>query len=735
MHIFNVRYTMKIEFNNERHIFSLKTESLAYYFSITEKGILKHLYFGSYIEDIDEILVSDLGFEWSKTYLDKNELIEKEYSNNFYYDKSFVELGTHGLSDPRPSSFIIDVNGNNKVDFRYISHRIYKGKPILKELPHFKANEKESLTLEITLKDIVKNIYLELSYTLVDGIDCILRNTKIINKEKECKIEKAMSLTLDLPTSKFNLMSFPGDWSNERNINNEKISFGMKRISSKFGRSGHEQNPFLILEKSEDLIGFSSEYIGISFVYSGNFVEEINVDKYATTRINIGINDEDFSYSLEVNEEFELPEAILVYSSSLNGLTQNFHNIIRSHLIDKTHRELQNKILLNSWEACYMDFDTEKVKKYINEAKKLNVGLFVLDDGWFGKRNNDTCSLGDWYINESKVNLDEIIKECHKNDIKFGIWYEPEMINPDSDLFRNHKDFIVGDINNYELALSRHQLVLDFSNPNVVDYIFKSMCSLLDKYKVDYIKWDHNRSIFDAYSSYLGYEKSGKFFHDNIKGVYSLLSKLKNRYPHILFEGCASGGGRFDLGMLYYTPQIWTSDETDPVQRMFIQYSTSLIYPLITMGSHISKNPITSYLTKGNVALFGTFGYEFDPLKINEEERKEVIISSENFEKYHNLIVDGDLYHLYSPFATNFMCMEVVSKDKKEAIVLFTNLIKERNVYRTLKLQGLDDNKLYRNNYNNMVLKGYLYKNIGINLTRWFDEFTSLLIYLVEVNE
>ena len=277
---------------------------------------------------------------------------------------------------------------------------------------------------------------MELSYTLVDGIDCILRNTKIINKEKECKIEKAMSLTLDLPTSKFNLMSFPGDWSNERNINNEKISFGMKRISSNFGRSGHEQNPFLILEKSEDLIGFSSEYIGISFVYSGNFVEEINVDKYATTRINIGINDEDFSYSLEENEEFELPEAILVYSSSLNGLTQNFHNIIRSHLIDKTHRELQNKILLNSWEACYMDFDTEKVKKYINEAKKLNVGLFVLDDGWFGKRNNDTCSLGDWYINESKVNLDEIIKECHKNDIKFGIWYEPEMINPDSEIIR-----------------------------------------------------------------------------------------------------------------------------------------------------------------------------------------------------------------------------------------------------------------------------------------------------------
>ena len=309
------------------------------------------------------------------------------------------------------------------------------------------------------------------------------------------------------------------------------------------------------------------------------------------------------------------------------------------------------------------------------------------------------------------------------------------MINPDSELFRNHKDFIVGDINNYELALSRHQLVLDFSNPNVVDYIYKSMCSLLDKYKVDYIKWDHNRSIFDAYSSYLGYEKSGKFFHDNIKGVYSLLSKLKNRYPNILFEGCASGGGRFDLGMLYYTPQIWTSDETDPVQRMFLQYSTSLIYPLITMGSHISKNPITNYLTKGNVALFGTFGYEFDPLKIKEEERKEVIISSENFEKYHNLIVDGDLYHLYSPFTTNFMCMEVVSKDKKEAIVLFTNLIKERNVYRTLKLQGLDDNKLYRNNYNNMVLKGYLYKNIGINLTRWFDEFTSLLIYLVEVNE
>ncbi len=726
---------MKIEFSKEKHIFSITTENLAYYFSITNKGILKHLYFGEYIESIDDELISDIGFDWAKTYFDKNELKEKEYDDNFYHDRSFLEIGTHGLKDNRPSSFEIEVNGNNKVDFRYVNHRIYKGKPMLNGLPHFKGDEKDSLTLEITLKDVVKNIYLELSYTVIEGIDCVLRNSKIINKEKECKVERAMSLTLDLPSDQYNLISFPGDWSNERNINKDKISFGMKRISSKFGRSGHEQNPFMILEKSEDLIGFLPSYIGISFVYSGNFVEEVSVDKNKTTRVNIGINDEDFSFTLKENEEFVLPEALLVYSSSFDGLTQNIHDLIRDHLIDRNHLDTQDKILLNSWEACYMDFDTEKVIKYINEAKKLNVGLFVLDDGWFGTRNNDLCSLGDWYINEGKINLRKVVDECHKNNMKFGIWYEPEMINPDSDLFRKHPEFIVGDISKYDLGLSRHQLVLDFSNPVVVDNIFNQMCSLLDKYDVDYIKWDHNRCLYDAYSSYLGYENIGKFFHENIKGVYSLLARLKERYPNILFEGCASGGGRFDLGMLYYTPQIWTSDETDPVQRMFIQYSTSLIYPLCTMGSHISKNPITNYLTKGNVALFGTFGYEFDPLKINEEERKEVIISSENYLKHHKLIKNGDLYHLYSPFDTNFMCMEVVSKDKKEAIVLFTNLIKVRNTYRMLKLKGLDDNKLYRNSYNNKVLKGYLYKNVGINLTRWFDEFSSLLIYLEEVND
>lgn len=727
---------MKIKFDTKNRIFSLKTENLAYYFSITEEGFLKHLYFGELVDTIDDELISDLGFEWSKTYFDRNELIEKEYKNNFYYDRSFVEVSTHGLGDTKPSSFDIDVNGNNKVDFRYENHRIYNGKPNLVDLPSFIGDENNSKTLEITLKDVFKNIYLILSYSLIEGYDVIFRNSKIVNKADNCKIKKAMSLTLDLPTNEYNLISFPGEWSNERKINKEKISYGEKRISSKFGRSSHEANPFIILEKYAGSAGFFENYIGISLVYSGNFVAEINVDKYKTTRVNFGINDEDFSYEISKNDEFILPEAILSFAKNLDKLTQTFHDIIRDHLIDQNHKDIQNRILLNSWEACYMDFDTNKVKKYIDEAKKINVGLFVLDDGWFGERNDDSSSLGDWNINEKKINLKDVIDKCHANDMKFGIWYEPEMINPKSNFFKEHPEFIVGDLKNYDLALSRHQLVLDFSNPIVVDYIFNEMCKLLDYYEIDYIKWDHNRSILDSYSPTLGYENNGKFFHENIKGVYRLLKRLKERYPHILFEGCASGGGRFDLGMLYFTPQIWCSDETDPVQRMFIQYSTSLIYPLCSIGSHISKNPVTNYKTKANIALFGTYGYEFDPLKITSEEKKEVLECAINFEKYHKLIQEGDLYHIYSPFDSNYMCMEVVKKDKTEAIVVFSNLIKESNSYRMLRLKGIDENKKYKNSLNNKIYPGYLYTKVGINLSRyWLNEFTSFLIYLEEVND
>ena len=724
---------MEIIYNEKKRIFSLNTENLSYYLSITKENFLKHLYFGKFIPDIDDELVSDCGFDWSNTYFSKEGKVEKNFSDFYYYDKSFVEVSTHGLGDTRPSSFIINNEGNNKIDFRYESHKIYNGRPNLKDLPHFKVDETNAKTLEITLIDSFKNIYLILSFTLVDGLDVILRNSKIINKEKESVIEKAMSLTLDLPSDEYSLIHFSGDWSRERWMQKEELNYGLKKLYSKFGRSGHEENPFIILENNGVLQGFSKNYIGLSFVYSGNFAFEFFVNKYKSLRVNVGINDEDFSYRLNENEEFILPEALLIYSESLDELTHTSHDLIRNHLLNKNHKEIKSRILLNSWEACFMDFDNEKILKYIDEAKKINVGLFVLDDGWFSNRNDDSSSLGDWWINENKVHLKEIIDKCHSNDIKFGIWFEPEMINPDSKLFREHPDYIIGDLKNYDLTLSRHQFVLDFSRDDVIDNIFDQMCQILDNFDVDYIKWDHNRSIFDAYSSKYGYKESGKFYHDNIKGVYKLLDKLQNRYPQILFEGCASGGGRFDLGMLYYFPQIWCSDETDPVQRNFIQYSTSIFYPLTTIGSHISKNKITSYTTKSNIALFGTYGYEFDPVKLSAEEKEEVKKASNDFFKYHELIENGDLYHLKNPFTSNYCSLEVVSKNKKEALVIFNNFLKEGNTYRYLKLQGLDDNKFYKNSLNNKVLQGFLYKNVGINLTRWMDEFTSILIYLEEV--
>lgn len=719
---------MGISYDEQNSIFRLENDFFSYIFQITEKGILRHLYFGGRIGEFDPSSLTDLGWDWSRTYLDADGA-EKIYADNYYNDRSLAEAASHGLMDKSGAPFIVKKKGGvTATSFVYESHRIYNGKPELSTLPS--THGENAQTLELILKDIYGEEKLLLSYTLFENLGVIARNSVIFNCGKEdIVLEKICSLELDLPESNFDLIHFHGDWCLERFAERKPLSNGNFSVASNMGRSSHEENPFAILcAKNAD--EFSGEAYAFSFVYSGNFRLSVNVDKWRRTRVLMGINEEDFSYTVRGGEKFEAPEGIIVYSrEGFNGISHSMHDLIRDNLIKFKNAKSLRPVLFNSWEGCYLDFDTQSILGYIENAADIGAELFVLDDGWFGRRDTDSRSLGDWFVADYKINLKKIIEKCHSLNMKFGIWFEPEMINPDSDLYRARPDYALGD-GKHERTLSRHQLVIDTANDEVVDLLFERMSAILDGYDIDYVKWDHNRNIGEITGSRAEY---GETYHRLILGTYKLLDRLQKKYPDILFEGCASGGGRFDLGMLYYHPQIWTSDETDPVQRLFIQYGTSYAYPLSAMGSHISKNPIMSYKDKGKIALFGTYGIEMNPCLLTREERDEVKEINAVYKKYHrDVILNGDLYRLRSPFEGNYMSLMSVSKDRNKALVLFANILKENNRYRFLKLQGLDRNKKYSNSLDGKIYGGDYYMQVGLNLSVWLDEFKTYLVVLEE---
>lgn len=695
-------------------------------FRITDKGVLHHLYFGKRLGVFDARSATDLGFEWSHTYLDCDGA-ERNYSDNYYNDKSLAEVASHGLMDKSGAAFVIEKNGATATEFIYKSHRIYDGKPKLKTMPCAHADEAQ--TLELTLDDRFGGARLILSYTVIKNSDVLLRNSLVQNVgAADIVLKRAYSTELDLPQSGYDFIHFYGDWCLERFLERAPLINGRVEISSNFGRSSHEHNPFGIL-CDRHTTERAGEAFAFSLVYSGNFTLSANVDKWRRTRVLMGINDEDFDYLLPPRAEFEAPEGVTVYSDGgLDGISHAMHDFVRDNVITYKNAKAARPVLFNSWEGCYLDFDTQSILEYIDSAKKTGAELFVLDDGWFGKRDTDQSSLGDWYVNARKIDLRRIIDKCHALGMKFGIWFEPEMINPDSDLYRRHADFALGD-RDKERTLSRHQLVIDTSRDDVIDALFDMMSGILDEYEIDYVKWDHNRNIGEI----AGATAYGETYHKIILGTYKLLDRLQGKYPDILFEGCASGGGRFDLGMLYYCPQIWTSDETDPVQRLFIQYGTSYGYPPSCMGAHISKNKIMSYTDKGRIALFGTYGIEMNPCTLDDEQIAEVLEINRIYKEYHNdVIANGDFYRLCSPFEGNYAAMMSVSKDKSKAVVLFANLLKENNRYRFIKLAGLDERKRYKNTLDGRVYDGAYYMQVGINLSVWLNEFTTYLIILEE---
>ena len=720
---------MAITFNETTRIFTLTTAHTTYQMQADAQGYLLHLYYGARTAgEMDYLLnYGDRGFSGNPNSAGS----DRTYS----LDALPQEYPSLGTGDFRNYALNIEnADGSQCCNPVYITHEIAAGKYTLKGLPFVRAEENEAETLKIILEDPVTKVELHLLYGVLEKEDIITRSVIIKNAGKApVTVKKAQSACLDFLHGDYDLIKFYGRHAMERNMERMPVSHESTRIGSRRGTSSHQYNPGVILagkNTNED----SGSCYGMLFVYSGNFLVEAEKDQYDQTRIQMGLTDELFAYPLEAGAEFIAPEVILSYTNKgLSRLSQQYHHCIMNHICQGKYVHANRPVLINSWEAAYFDFTGDTIVELAKEAKALGIDMVVMDDGWFGKRNDDNSSLGDWYVNEEKLGgtLTKLIERVNAEGVKFGIWIEPEMVSEDSDLYREHPEWAIT-IPGRKPVRSRNQLVLDFSRKEVRDEIFKRICAVLDHGNVEYIKWDMNRSLADIYAPNVTY--------DYVLGVYDFLEKLTNRYPDILIEGCSGGGGRFDAGMLYYTPQIWCSDNTDAINRTRIQYGTSFFYPVAAMGSHVSAVPnhqtgrVTSMHTRGVAAMSGTFGYELNPALLNAKEKAEIRAQLAQYREYQELIREGDYYRLSNPFQDNFAAWMVVSDDRSKALVSVIRLTAEANppaAYVTLK--GMEEDAFYREKTTGKVYPGAALMEAGILLPAAVSEYEACQIELERV--
>ena len=720
---------MAITFNETTRIFTLTTAHTTYQMQADAQGYLLHLYYGARTAgEMDYLLnYGDRGFSGNPNSAGN----DRTYS----LDALPQEYPSLGTGDFRNYALNIEnADGSQCCNPVYITREIAAGKYTLKGLPFVRAEENEAETLKIILEDPVTKVELHLLYGVLEKEDIITRSVIIKNAGKApVTVKKAQSACLDFLHGDYDLIKFHGRHAMERNMERMPVSHESIRIGSRRGTSSHQYNPGVILvgkNTNED----SGSCYGMLFVYSGNFLVEAEKDQYDQTRIQMGLTDELFAYPLEAGAEFIAPEVILSYTNKgLSRLSQQYHHCIMNHICQGKYVHANRPVLINSWEAAYFDFTGDTIVELAKEAKALGIDMVVMDDGWFGKRNDDNSSLGDWYVNEEKLGgtLTKLIERVNAEGVKFGIWIEPEMVSEDSDLYREHPEWAIT-IPGRKPVRSRNQLVLDFSRKEVRDEIFKRICAVLDQGNVEYIKWDMNRSLADIYAPNVTY--------DYVLGVYDFLEKLTNRYPDILIEGCSGGGGRFDAGMLYYTPQIWCSDNTDAINRTRIQYGTSFFYPVAAMGSHVSAVPnhqtgrVTSMHTRGVAAMSGTFGYELNPALLNAKEKAEIRAQLAQYREYQELIREGDYYRLSNPFQDNFAAWMVVSDDRSKALVSVIRLTAEANppaAYVTLK--GMEEDAFYREKTTGKVYPGAALMEAGILLPAAVSEYEAYQIELERV--
>ena len=687
---------MGIYYQQENRIFTLHTTHTTYQMKVDAFGFLLHMYYGGKISGNMDYLLTyyDRGFSGNP--------FDVGADRTYSLDVLPQEYPVMGMGDYRNSALIIR-NGDESecCDLRYKSHRIYKGKYGLKGLPAVYASEDEAQTLEILLEDSVSGVQVKLLYGVLEKEDIITRSAEISNcGTASIVVEKAASACLDFVTGDYDLLSFWGRHVMERNLQRREIAHGSFGIGSRRGTSSHQYNPAVILAGKNTTEEHGNCY-GLVFVYSGNFMCEAEKDQFEQTRVLMGLHSDLFHYSLEPGETLTVPETILGYTDKgLGQLSILFHRCIMEHICRGRYRDLPRPVILNSWEAAYFDFDGETICGLAKDAAALGIDMVVMDDGWFGKREDDNSGLGDWQVNQRKLGctLKELTEKVNGFGVKFGLWIEPEMVSEDSSLYREHPDWALQTPGRKPVR-GRNQLVLDFTRKDVRDAVFKAICGVLDQGNIEYIKWDMNRSISDVYSMQ---DKQGKVAYDYVLGVYDFLEKLIKRYPDMLIEGCSGGGGRFDAGMLYYTPQIWCSDNTDALDRVLIQYGTSFLYPVAAVGAHVSAVPNhqtgrgVSLHTRGVTAMAGAFGYELDPGELTDEERDEIRRQIRQYKKHEELIRKGDYFRLSDPFQDTYAAWQFTSKDKDRVLLNVVMLEVHGNMPVTyVKLRGLQGDMVY----------------------------------------
>lgn len=688
---------MAILYQEKNRIFTLHTAHTTYQMKVDDYGFLLHLYYGEKISGSMEYLLCyyDRGFSGNPADVG----VDRTYS----MDVLPQEYPGAGTGDFRSSALVIrNGDGSECCDLRFGGWDIRKGKYALEGLPAVHAPQEEAETLEILLEDPVSGVQVKLLYGVLEQADVITRSARILNGGSSgITVEKAASACLDFVTGEYDLLSLWGRHAMERNLQRRDLGHGSFSIGSRRGTSSHQYNPAVILAGKDTTEEHGICY-GMIFVYSGNFLCEAEKDQFGQTRLLMGLQSDLFHYALEPGESLVLPETILSCTGrGLGQLSLQFHRCIRDHVCRGRYRDCPRPVLLNSWEAAYFDFNGETICNLAREAAALGIDMVVMDDGWFGKRQDDNSGLGDWQVNEEKLGctLGELIRKVNGFGVKFGIWIEPEMVSEDSCLYRKHPDWAL-QIPGRKPVRGRNQLVLDFSREEVRREVFEAVCRVLDQGNIAYVKWDMNRSLTEYYSMQ---DQPGKVAYDYVTGVYDFLEKLVRRYPNVLIEGCSGGGGRFDAGMLYYTPQIWCSDNTDAVDRLRIQYGTSFFYPVSAVGSHVSAVPnhqtgrSTSLRTRGVAAMAGTFGYELDPGKLSDREKEEIREQVEQYRKYEELIRKGDYRRLSDPFRDSYAAWEFVSGDGERVLLNVVMLEVHGNMpVSYVKLRGLKADRVYR---------------------------------------
>lgn len=692
---------MSIHFNEQSKSFHLNNKWVSYQLAVVHGKYLAHVYWGKSIANLN----ADSDFPmWDRSFSpNPSGSTDRVFSLNTLPQ----EYPGNNNGDYRESAFEIGyTDGTFSTQLEYESFSIEEGKKPLKGLPHtYLSKENQAQTLKINLRDKISQLLVELTYTIFENYPVITRSVKVLNQgEKTIELNKLLTVSLDFDRSDFELIQLPGGWGRERDIVRHPIHRGVHRIDSKRGTTSHTYQPFVGL-CDRHTTEQSGEVFGLHFVYSGEFMSNIEVTEYNQTRLQMGISSQHFNWQLEPGEIFQTPEVVMAYSGSgLNDFSQTLHGFYQHHLIRGSYQFEERPVLINNWEGTYFDFTEDKILDMADKAVDLGLELFVLDDGWFGKRNDDKTSLGDWFVYDEKLpnGLKSLAEKIRAKGLKFGLWFEPEMVSEDSELFRHHPDWVLKAAGR-DASSGRDQYILDFTRKEVRTNIVSQMKAILDDVPIDYIKWDFNRNMTEI-GSQNSTVRDVELTHRYMLGLYEVLEELTTSYPKILWESCSGGGGRYDPGMLHYMPQTWTSDNTDAVARLEIQSGTSLVLPISSMGAHVSAVPnhqvnrTTSLKMRGDVASAGNLGYELDPTSLSNEEKHIVKEQIRFYKENRRLIQYGKFYRLLSPFdLTNETAWLFVDEAKDEALFFYYLILDKTNTMRPrVKMAGLDPDKKYR---------------------------------------